>query len=184
MGAKKGLQKGKTSSSPFRTVTYGKRKGSSCTESAVQFCKAAVQIHNHKAPPLIYWLEMRRAKAGTNWDHIPLQTSPFHTKEEELVNSLPFHWSMYKNKTIESWNGLGWKGPQWSSSFNPPAVCRVTNQQTRLPRATSSLALNASRDGASTASLGNLLQNLRVSCRNLPANLHCDPRSSFPLNKR
>jgi len=37
--------------------------------------------------------------------------------------------------------------------FQPPAMCRVTNQQTRLPRATSSLALNASRDGASTASL-------------------------------
>ena len=40
--------------------------------------------------------------------------------------------------------------------FQPPAVCRVTNHQPRLPRATSSLALNASRDGASTASLGNL----------------------------
>ena len=38
--------------------------------------------------------------------------------------------------------------------FQPPAMCRVANQQTRLPRATSSLALNASRDGASTASLG------------------------------
>jgi len=33
-------------------------------------------------------------------------------------------------------------------------MCRVANQQTRLPRATSSLALNACRDGASTASLG------------------------------
>jgi len=33
-------------------------------------------------------------------------------------------------------------------------MCRVTNLQTRLPRATSSLALNASRDGAFTASLG------------------------------
>ena len=32
-------------------------------------------------------------------------------------------------------------------------MCRVANQQTTLPRATSSLALNASRDGASTASL-------------------------------
>ena len=31
---------------------------------------------------------------------------------------------------IESWNGLGWKGPQWSSSFNPPATCRVANHQT------------------------------------------------------
>ena len=38
----------------------------------------------------------------------------------------------------------------------PPAVCRVINQQPRLPRATSSLALNASTDEASTASLGNL----------------------------
>jgi len=40
--------------------------------------------------------------------------------------------------------------------FQPPAVFRVTKQQPRLPRATSSLALNACRDGASTASLGNL----------------------------
>ena len=38
--------------------------------------------------------------------------------------------------------------------FQPPAVCGVANQQTRLPRATSSLALDACRDGASTASLG------------------------------
>ena len=36
--------------------------------------------------------------------------------------------------------------------FQPPAMCRVTNQQTRLPRATSSLALNACRDGASCCS--------------------------------
>ena len=42
--------------------------------------------------------------------------------------------------------------------FQLPAMCRVTNHHTRLPRATSSLALNASRDGASTASLGNLFQ--------------------------
>jgi len=34
--------------------------------------------------------------------------------------------------------------------FQPPAMCRVANQQPRLPRATSSLASNASRDGAST----------------------------------
>ena len=59
---------------------------------------------------------------------------------------------------IESQNSLGWKGPQWSSDFKPPAMCRVANHQTRLPRATSSLALNTSRDGASTASLGSLFQ--------------------------
>ena len=40
------------------------------------------------------------------------------------------------------------------TQFQPPAMCRVANQQPRLPRATSSLALNACRDGASTASLG------------------------------
>ena len=37
-------------------------------------------------------------------------------------------------------------------------MCRVANHQTRLPRATSSLALNISRDGSSTISLGNLFQ--------------------------
>jgi len=50
--------------------------------------------------------------------------------------------------------------------FQPPAVCRVTNKQTRLPRATSSLALNASRDGASTASFGNLFQCVTTLCVN------------------
>jgi len=45
-------------------------------------------------------------------------------------------------------------------SFQPPAVCRVANQQTRLPRATSSLALNASRDGVPTTSVGNLFHCL------------------------
>ena len=42
--------------------------------------------------------------------------------------------------------------------FQPPAMCRVTDHQTRLPRATSSLALSASRDGAFTASLGSPFQ--------------------------
>ena len=36
------------------------------------------------------------------------------------------------------------------------AASPTSNLQTRLPRATSSLAFNASRDGASTTSLGNL----------------------------
>ena len=39
-----------------------------------------------------------------------------------------------------------------------PCYVMVANQQPRLPRATSSLALNACRDGASTASLGILCQ--------------------------
>ena len=61
-------------------------------------------------------------------------------------------------RIIESQNGLGSKGPQWSLSFNPPAMCRVASHHTRLPRATSSLAFNASSNGASTTSLGNLFQ--------------------------
>ena len=58
-----------------------------------------------------------------------------------------------KDRIIE-WPGL--KRTAVIIEFQPPAMCRVANHQTRLPRATSSLALNASRDGASTASLGNL----------------------------
>jgi len=51
-------------------------------------------------------------------------------------------------------------------------MCRVANHQTRLPRATSSLAFNASRDGASTASLGNLFQCVTTLCvEKLPPNI-------------
>jgi len=52
-----------------------------------------------------------------------------------------------ENHRIIEWPGL--KRTTTLISFQPPAMCRVANQQTRLPRATSSLALNASRDGAS-----------------------------------
>ena len=50
---------------------------------------------------------------------------------------------------IIEWPGL--KRTTVIIEFQPPAMCRVANHQTRLPRATSSLALNASKDGASTA---------------------------------
>jgi len=50
--------------------------------------------------------------------------------------------------------------------LQPPAVCRAANQQPRPPRATSSLALSASRDGASTASLGNLFSTSPPSVKN------------------
>jgi len=45
---------------------------------------------------------------------------------------------------------IEWLGLQRTTmliQFQPPAMCRVANQQPRLPRATSSLALNACRDG-------------------------------------
>ena len=62
----------------------------------------------------------------------------------------------------------------------------VTNHQTRLPRAASSLALNASRDGASTTSLDNLLQCFTTLCvKNfllIPnINLPCLSLKPFPL---
>jgi len=76
------------------------------------------------------------------------------------VGMAPSCWSSHSfgtllsdHRTIE-WPGL--KRSTMIISFQPPAMCRVANHQTRLPRTTSSLALNACRDGASTASLGNL----------------------------
>ena len=57
------------------------------------------------------------------------------------------------SQCIIEWPGL--KRTTVIIEFQPPATYRVANHQTRLPRATSSLALNASSDGASTASLGN-----------------------------
>ena len=64
----------------------------------------------------------------------------------------------------ESLKGLDWKEPQGSSSSNSPATGRATNLQicykTKLLRAPSNLALNAYREGASTASLGSLFQHL------------------------
>ena len=51
------------------------------------------------------------------------------------------------------------------------AVCRVTNHQTRLPRATSSLALNACRDGASTTSESAEHALLQGGCRGHTKNL-------------
>jgi len=68
---------------------------------------------------------------------------------EQKCLLLPFH-----NHRITEWPGL--RRTTIFISFQPPAMCRVANQQPRLPRATSSLALNACRDGASTTSLGNL----------------------------
>ena len=64
------------------------------------------------------------------------------------------HICWMKPELITEWPGL--KRTTMITYFQPPAAWRVTNQQTRLPRATSSPALNASRDGASTASLGSL----------------------------
>jgi len=88
--------------------------------------------------------------------------------------SLPLCTPKRKSIFIESRNSLGWKEPQWSLSSNPPAMCRVTNHLTRLPRATSSLALNASRDGAFYHSIfyhSSLCKAEKATI--LVGNLHC-----------
>ena len=61
---------------------------------------------------------------------------------------------------IESYNSLSCKGPQRTFTSNHPCRGLVAAHQIRLPRAPSSLALNASRDGASAASWCSLHQCL------------------------
>ena len=65
---------------------------------------------------------------------------------------------------IIEWPGL--KRTTMVIEFQSPTMCRVANHQTRLPRATSSLALNASSNGASTTSLGNLFQCVTTCVKN------------------
>ena len=63
---------------------------------------------------------------------------------------------------------MAWVGRDLKDHRVPvsPALERVANRSvksyTRLPRAPSNLAFNTSRDGASTASLGSLLQHLNT----------------------
>lgn len=56
---------------------------------------------------------------------------------------------------FESQKILGWKGPL---KVNVPAVSRDIFLLNKLCRALSNLAVNVSRDGASTNSLANLFQ--------------------------
>ena len=64
------------------------------------------------------------------------------------------------HRITELQNGLGWKEPLRSPSSDPPAIGRDTSLYSRVLKAPSSLALNASGEGASTTSPGNLLQCL------------------------
>ena len=57
-----------------------------------------------------------------------------------------FKTSQYSESLIESQDSLGWKGPYRSSRSNPPAMGRDILHQTRLLKASSSLAWNTSRD--------------------------------------
>jgi len=112
------------------------------------------------------------------WQGQCMVRQPLCTDDGGVCNqSLSYH-------RITEWPGL--KRTTMIIEFQLPAVCTFANHQTRLPRATSSLALNASRDEASTASLGNLFQCISTLCvknflliSNL--NLPCLSLKPFPL---
>ena len=85
---------------------------------------------------------------------------------------------------------MAWVGRDLKDHESPtPLLGRATNlplYQTRLPRASSNLALNTSRDGASTTSLGSLCQHLPTfSVKSYPliSNLNLSSLSlkPFPL---
>lgn len=65
---------------------------------------------------------------------------------------------------VESQNGLGSQGTLQLTHFKSPAVGSVVNHQIRLPRAPANLALNASKNSLSTASLGFLCQCVTHPC--------------------
>jgi len=106
---------------------------------------------------------------------------------KDTVYLQPCYYSFYIR---ESQNGLGWKAPQGSWSSNPPkpqAGPPTSTFNTRLPRGTSNLALNVSRDVASTASLGSLFQHLTtLRVKNFPLisnlNLPSHNFKPFPLS--
>ena len=93
-----------------------------------------------------------------------LQT-PQLAKAQLTVRQCLHHWSSDSSIccspvwVIESQNG--WVGRDLKAHPVPPrAMGRAATQQLRLPRAPSSLALNAPRDGAPTASLDSPCQGL------------------------
>ncbi|PKU29536.1 zinc finger ccch domain-containing protein 11a [Limosa lapponica baueri] len=78
---------------------------------------------------------------------------------------------------ITEWFGL--EGTLKIIQFQPPALGRDTSHHTRVVKAPSNLALNPSRDGAATASLGNLGQGLTtLTAKNLYPRSHLNLPSS------
>jgi len=87
---------------------------------------------------LILYYGLAESNYSTFWEH-----SRFHLHEQHVVVLLlsfpQVSFSLFKRinsyltESHNHMNGLGWKGPQWTSSFIPPAMCRVTYHRTRLP---------------------------------------------------
>lgn len=60
---------------------------------------------------------------------------------------------------------MAWVGPSSSSNSNPPAVGRDASHEIRLAKASSSLVVNTSRDGASKASLRHLKHLYKIAAK-------------------
>jgi len=85
-----------------------------------------------------------------------------HSRHKKNLVWIPVQQSGVSSEHVQD-HRMAWRG-HWSSSSHPSAMYRVANHQTRLPRTTSSLALNASRDGASNSWHGPLTQCPVVWC--------------------
>jgi len=77
-----------------------------------------------------------------------------------LKNYIFGSYFVYNFKTLRMTEWLRLERALKMINFQPHAMGRSATQQLRLPRFPSNLALSTSRNGASTASLGNLYQGL------------------------
>jgi len=139
-----------TPSGPFQLkewILLHRAEGSGSSLSSHSFFKTA--SNDYSSPAKQRHLHIR-AKSGKDRRTV-MQAAHLHACPE---HSQVCRCSCSTFQRITEWPGL--KRSTMLIQFQPPAMCRVATHQTRLPRATSSLALNACRDGASTASLGNL----------------------------
>jgi len=144
-------------------------EGSVC-RGAAAFClllSSSAPSHLWKK---IHWQQEQLRKATFSL-HKPSR-APIPSKEGKLVLLpaallpclMPCCWPLMQCYPIKCPEIIEWPGLKRTimiSSFNPNATGRVTSHQTRVTshtRATSSLALNASRFRASTTSLANLFQ--------------------------
>jgi len=105
---------------------------------STQRSEAANSEPSYRNTPLSSW-DARVFMAPvtpTLWDVTSWQARHRQDRgREALAHRIIIEWPELKRTTVPI-------------QFQPPAMCRVTNQQTRLPRATSSLVLNACRNGA------------------------------------
>ena len=116
----------------------------STTSRSIERAESASDLINHPAAEMAQDSrhESNEITVDTAVKPLPILTAP-SSHHQQQPSSLPLGLPTH----IIEWPGL--KRTTVLIQFQPPAMCRFANHQTRLPRATCSLALNASRNGAS-----------------------------------